>query len=115
MTRAERRLGKVKEPTYTLTQSQINQIKKDATDAAIEKAMLLTLGLPVMVIHDKFPKLIKVTESGKGRAERFADLLLDLWDSFEKEYITLDDVKQCLYDECGFTIEEEKVKTIYSK
>ncbi len=53
-----------------------------------------------MVLHDKFG-------FGPVRCERFTDAVLDLYDSFEKGYVTLDDIHGTLKEECGITIERK--------
>ena len=111
MNRAERRKYGIKESvkTYTLNDLQIKQIKDDAVKEAIDTAFILMLGLPVMIIHDKYPQLMKKVVDGKGREERFTDLLLDLYDSFDKGYLTLDDILTCIKEECGIDISRKKV------
>ena len=61
MNRAERRKSgiKTRAKTYTLNDSQIKQIKADAVKEAIDTAFIYMLGLPVMIIHDKYPQLMK--------------------------------------------------------
>lgn len=109
MNRAERRKkGLPKEPVYNLTQSQIEQMKVDATNVAIDTALILMLGLPVYVLHDHYPELMKREVDGKGREERFTDLLLKQYEMFQEGYFTLADVKQLLLDECGLKIEGAK-------
>lgn len=90
----------VKEATYTLKQSDIDRIKKDATDDAVGKALILMLGLPCMALRDKFG-------FGKIRLERFTDETLDLFDSFNKGYITFEDCLNCLQEETGISIAEK--------
>ena len=108
MNRAERRKSGIKESvkTYTLNESQIKKIKDDAVKEAIDTAFIYMLGLPVMIIHDKYPQLMKKVVDGKGREERFADLLLDLYDSVDKGYVSFEDLKDCLKEECGIEIEQ---------
>ena len=109
MNRAERRrrqkqgLPIVKEPVLNMKVSDIQQIKAQATNTAF----FLMLAIPVMVIHDKYPQLMRREVNGKPRAERFADLCLDLYDSFNKGYVTLDDLSQCLWEEAGIKIERK--------
>ena len=74
---------------------------------AIDTAFILMLGLPVMIIHDKYPQLMKKVVDGKGREERFTDLLLDLYDSVNKGYVSFEDLKDCLKEECGIEIEQQ--------
>ena len=109
MNRAERRRQGIKESvkTYTLNDLQIKQIKDDAVKESIDTAFILMLGLPVMIIHDKYPQLMKKVVDGKGREERFTDLLLDLYDSVDKGYVSFEDLKDCLKEECGIEIEQQ--------
>ena len=109
MNRAERRKSGIKTSvkTYTLNDLQIKQIKDDAVKEAIDTAFILMLGLPVMIIHDKYPQLMKKVVDGKGREERFTDLLLDLYDSVDKGYVSFEDLKDCLKEECGIEIEQQ--------
>lgn len=113
MNRAERRkrqkqgLPTHKEPVMNVKVSDIQNIKKQATTEAADLAFLLMLSIPVMVIHDKYPQLMRREVDGKSRAERFADLCLDLYDSFEKGYVTLDDLAQCLWEEAGIKLEKK--------
>lgn len=106
MNRAERRRlereqnKKKTEKTYTLTQSQLDKIKEDATKEAVDSAFLLMLAIPVMVLHDKWWE-----KSASKRCPKFVDQCLDLYDSFERDYVTLDDLKQCLYEESGIKLE----------
>ena len=111
MNRAERRRQGIKESvkTYTLNEDQIKQIKADAVKEAIDTAFILMLGLPVMILHDKYSLLMKREVDGKCREERFTDLLLDLYDSFDKGYLTLDDILNCIKEECGIDIARKKV------
>jgi len=55
------------------------------------------LGLPLMVLHDKWG-------FGKVRGERFIEQVLDLYDSFEKGYLSLDDIHNCLWEEGGIKL-----------
>lgn len=108
MNREQRRkTGSPKEPVYNLTYSQIQQMKIDATNVAIEQAFILMLGLPVYVIHDHYPELMKRNVDGKGREERFTDLILKQWEMYQEGLFTLDDVKQLLNDECGLKFKGE--------
>lgn len=83
MNRAERRRAKKtgipikKEPVVNIKAADVQKIKQDASKEAADKAFLLMLGLPVMVLHDKFG-------FGPVRCERFTDAVLELYDSFEK-------------------------------
>lgn len=77
--------------------ADVQKIKQDASKEAADKAFLLMLGLPVMVLHDKFG-------FGPVRCERFTDAVLELYDSFEKGYVSLEDIHLTLKEETGITI-----------
>lgn len=70
MNRTERRRAKKagipvkKEPVVNIKAADVQKIKQDASKEAADKAFLLMLGLPVMVLHDKFG-------FGPVRCERF--------------------------------------------
>lgn len=116
MNRAERRrrakqgLLVVKEPVINVKASDIQNIKKEATTNAADTAFFLMLAIPVMVIHDKYPQLMRRDVEGKSRAERFADLCIDLYDSFDKGYVTLDDLADCLWEEAGIKLTKKEGK-----
>lgn len=113
MNRAERRkkqkqgLPTVKEPILNIKASDIQQIKKQAVDTAADTAFFLMLAIPVMVIHDKYPQIMRRTVDGKPREERFADLCIDLYDSFNKGYVAIEDLQNCLWEEAGVKIERK--------
>ena len=104
MNRAERRKaekkGQVvpKEAVINIKSSDVHQMKVEAAKNAAETAFLLMLSIPMSVLHDKHGW-------GKVRCERFTDQVLELYDSFNKDYVTLDDLEKCLWDEAGIKIE----------
>lgn len=59
------------------------------------------LGLPLMVLHDKWG-------FGKVRGERFIEQVLDLYDSFEKGYLSLEDIHYCLWEEGGIKLVDKE-------
>lgn len=106
MNRAERRraakagIPVKKEPVINIKASDVTQMKKDASKEAANMGFLLMLGLPVMALHDKWG-------FGPVRCERFVDQVLDLYDSFEKGYITFEDIHAALKKETGITLVSE--------
>lgn len=96
---------KQKTPTYNFTLEQIESMKKDAVKRAVDEAVQtlleLTLGLPVMVLHDKHGW-------GKKRNGQFVDEVAALWDSYERGYITLEDVRDALWEEADVRIRTNK-------
>ena len=112
MNRAERRkLAKQgkdvpSEPVINMKSSDIKNIKNQVSKDAADLAFTLMLAIPVTILHTKYGKLMRKNVDGKSRGERFADLCLDLYASFEKGEVTLDDLKKCLWDEAGIKIEK---------
>lgn len=105
MNRAERRKnGNKHVRTYTLNEYQIEQLKNEAVSAAVDKSFILMLALPAMAFHDHRRDLWKLVVDGKGYQERFIDYVLDLYDSFNRGYITLDDCIDTIRKEAGVDI-----------
>lgn len=104
MGRAERRrLERAKgkdQKTYTLTQAQIDVMKKEAVDKAVDTGFILMLAIPVMVLHDKY-----WAKTAKKRLPEFIDRCLDLYDSYNKGYVELKDLTDTLWEEGGIRLE----------
>lgn len=45
---------------------------------------------------------------GSAEKNAFFDYCIDLYDSFEKGYLTLDDIRKTLEEECGARFRREK-------
>lgn len=88
---------KKKTPTYNFTLEQIEEMKRKSVRDAVQALIELTLGLPVMVLHDKHGW-------GKVRNERFVDEVMKLYSSYEEGYLTLEDVREALWEEAGVKI-----------
>lgn len=108
MNRAERRKNgiKGKEPVINVKVEDIDRLKADAVKEAVTYAFKLLVAIPVMVLHDNYGKLNRLMVDGKTREERFAEMILDLYDSYEKGYVTMNDLVECLEDETGMTFEK---------
>ena len=107
MNRAERRRVSreaASDPVISIKQSEINKIKRDTLNKAVDMAFELMLAIPTMVIHDKYSLLMKKVVDGKSREERFAELCFDLYDSYEKGYVTIEDLRKCLWEEAGMKV-----------
>ena len=114
MTRAERRRANREKAksnkTYNLNREQIKGIRDQATNEAVDTAFKLMLCIPVMVIHDHYADLMRKEVDGKSRGERLSDMILDLYDSYEKGYVTLDELEDCLWEEAGIKFDKERKK-----
>jgi hypothetical protein len=95
---------------YTVSDEKIAEIKQNAKKEAIDEAFILMMGLSVMTISDHIHDLWKVKGYEKCREERFTDYVLKLWEEYQQGVFTLQDVLECLKDECGLVIELDRVK-----
>lgn len=97
---------------YTVSDEKIAEIKENARKEAIDEAFILMLGLPVMTISDHIWDLYKVKGYDKCREERFTDYVLKLYQEYKDGIFSLQDVLDCLKDECGLTITLDRTETI---
>lgn len=97
----EKKPGKT--PTYNLTWEQIEAMKRDACKQASRVLWELMLGLPVMVLSDKH-------DFDADKLDEFVDDVLDLYDSYEQDYLNLNDIEDALRDEVGIVIREKQKK-----
>lgn len=106
MNRNERRRAgiKGKEPVINIKAEDVQRMKEDATREAVDRAFVFMLAIPTMILHDKFGEIMKK----EGREQRFVDLCLDLYDTFAKDYVGIEDLKRCLYEEAGVRFERRK-------
>ena len=105
MNRAERRKRKVNriEPVYNMTASQLEGMKTEITNEAICKAFSLMVAFPTMVIHDKFDQLAELPDA--QRVKRMGEMIIDLYDSYDRGYVSIRDLHECLQDEVGVVVE----------
>ena len=90
---------KEKTPTYNFTWEQIQQLKKEAAKEAVNEVIELTLGIPAMVLKDKYG-------FGKKRLPEALDHMVDLYESYEMGYLTLQDIRKALWEEGGYKIQK---------
>lgn len=104
MNRAERRRLKrnqeSRNATYTLRNEDVTRIKQDAAQEAVDKAFVLMLGLPMIVLRDKYGW-------GKKRLSDFMNHVLEQYDSFNKNFISLDDLWNTIEKETGVKLIEK--------
>lgn len=93
---------KEKKAVYNLTWEQIEQLKRDAAKEAIGTVIELTLGLPAIVLKDKYG-------FGKKRLPEFCDHVVDLYESYEMGYLTLQDIRDALWEEGGYKIQKREI------
>lgn len=103
MNRKQRRaMGiKTRMPTMNVNRDQfITDIQK-MKDEATEISFILSLCIPVMVIHDKYSLLMKKEVNGKSRTERFFDLCMAYYEEFHEGRVTVKDFVDTLEEETG--------------
>lgn len=99
MNRKQRRAsGKTgHEPVINIKAADVQRIKQEAMNEAIDRAFIMMLAFPAMVLRDKWG-------FGKVRSERFVDQVLELYDSFNKDLLSLEDLHEVLKEEIGLTL-----------
>ena len=102
--RLEHEMEKRKTTVYTLTQEQIDQIKKDAIADATNVAFTLMLALPLEVLTgDGYWK-----KTCKRRCPKFLNDLLNLYDSWEKGVLSMDELRKDLWEIGGIKLDAPK-------
>ena len=93
---------KKKTPTYVMTYEQIEAIKtkafEDGFKSAIDRASKWSMYAPMMVLRDFFG-------FGGQRLKRFYLALIDMYDSIDKNYLDLEDIRKTLREEAGIDLE----------
>lgn len=105
----EQRRKQQKKPSKQMT---VSELKNQITNGVLDLAFVLMLAIPTMVIHDKYPKIVKLSVNGKSREERFADLCLETYEAFLRGYISLEDLIETLKEETGMELSLEMLNNI---
>lgn len=99
MNRAERRrLEKKqnkKQPVYNVSKQNLDKIKQDATEEAVNEAMILLFSLPIKVLKNHY---------GWGNIKRlpdFAELLCDTYQEFVNSGRSLKDEQDFVFEQTG--------------
>lgn len=101
MNRAERRRNEKimkKDPHWNLRASDVKQIKANATKEAVDVALTLMFGLPILWLHDK-------KGWGEKRLSELVNGITGLYDSFSRGYLTLDDIRETIQKETGIVVD----------
>ncbi len=126
MTRAERRrlekAGARKEPVYTLTQTQINEIRKQAVlerkeelkasisreiDERIQKVLCLLLAVPAKVLCEKFRwKPIEDENDRRSRLLQFSEAVVkEVNQTFANDNVDIRAIGEEVYEKYGVRFE----------
>ena len=88
---------------YTLTQEQIDKLKAEVMEEAVNQAMVLMMTIPLEVlITDYWPK------TAYKRGEEFTEKVLTLYNRYEAGEVSMADLKADLWEYGGIRFEYEK-------
>ncbi len=98
--RRRKRAVEKKQKTFMLTQAQIDDLKADATNKALNQALALLFTIPLEVlITDYWPK------TAHKRGKEFTEKLLALYHKWEDGKVSMDDLKEDLWEYGGIRFE----------
>jgi hypothetical protein len=106
MSRADLRRSQKQEQkktkVFTLTQAQIDQIKEQAMNDAVDKVFILMLALPleVLITEDYWMK------SAKRRLPKFIDEVLSLYKAYEAGSISIEEMEEDLWEFAGVKLDK---------
>lgn len=80
--------------------AEVEKIKEEATNKAIETAMVLTLALPTIVLAEKY-----WSKSVDKKVPKFVNEVLELFYKWENGEITEQDLRDVLWDKAGVKFE----------
>ena len=100
MNRQLRRMNgvKTKQAVYSLTQEQIDKLKMDATEKALEDSLTLVLVLPVKVLKEHYG-------FSRKKLENFCSFISDEYEKVPLDKMGLAECKQYMYDTVGVRFE----------
>jgi uncharacterized protein YdiU (UPF0061 family) len=103
---------KKQKKTFTLTKEQLNEVKRQAADDAIEvmaeRAFILMLALPLEVlITENYWK-----KSAKKKLPKFMDEVLRLYTGYQNGQITLKEMEDDLWEFGGLKCERPDQKEV---
>ena len=89
---------KKKKVIYNLTQEQIEQIKKNASEKAVEQSLTLLLALPVKVLKEHYG-------FSRKKLENFCEFISEEYDQIQLDELTIEECKELLFDKVGVRFE----------
>lgn len=94
--RRQKKAAGKKQKTFTLTQAQIDDLKADAANKAVNQALVLLFTIPLEVlITDYWPK------TAHKRGKEFTEKLLALYHKWEDGEVSMDELKADLWEYGG--------------
>lgn len=99
--RAMKNEKKAKTATYNLTKAQLDAMVREATDDAVNTAMILLLTLPLEVLMDYYwPK------SYAKRIPQFTTYVLEYYEKWQNGELDMEKLKEDLWNYGGVRLEE---------
>lgn len=102
MNRAERRKQAkvtgspiVRDPMISMKKSDIDRIKQEAAEKAIDTAITLLLSIPIKVMYEKYGWGMK------KRLPELAEALTDEYQRFSDGEMTLEEYQEMVFEYCG--------------
>lgn len=93
---------KKKKRIYTLTQEQLDNMKKDFVEEACQKAqeeiLVLFLSIPVKIAKEHY-------RFSRKKLENFCNFIIEEYESLNLNEVNLEECKELLYEECGMRFE----------
>lgn len=83
-----------------MKKSDFDKMKSDATEEAIDAAMVLLLALPIKVLRDKYGW------GSRKRLPNFAEDLTDEYQAFAEGEMTLEEYRDLVYQYTGITFQK---------
>ena len=81
------------EKVITIKISELEEIKKRAVMEGLDKAFLMMFCIPMTVLHDKMGY-------GKKRLIQFANHVVDIYEAYDKNNVSLEELWEVLGEEC---------------
>ena len=115
--RQEREANKTKTKTFNLTRDQLNRavrqvteedlnrIKQEAMDEAVNTAMILLLTLPLEVLMDHYWK-----KTYAKKIPEFTELVLQYYERWQNGELDMDEMKKDLWEYGGVRLEEREAE-----
>ena len=91
-----------KDPVYYLKKSEIERIKKQAAEDAVDTAMTLLLAIPVKVLHDGY------SWGTRKRLPEFGEKIIDEYQAFNDGEMTLQQYADLVFEYTGIKFERNK-------
>lgn len=101
--RRQKKIEKSNKATYVMTQEQIDNMKKEITEDAINTAMILLLTLPMEVLMDHY-----WTKTYAKKIPEFTDHVLEYYRRWQDGEIKLEDLQKDLWEYGGVRLEKGK-------